>query len=512
MKLDDAGAQPGAAESALASEIASPAPVGVPKGRSWIFAAALSTIFMAAIEGTIVATAMPTIVGALGGFELFSWVFSAYLLTQAVTIPIYGRLADVYGRKRVLLVGIGLFLIGSVLSGFAWSMISLIAFRVIQATGAGALIPVAQTIVGDIYRGEQRARMQGYVSSTFGSAAVIGPAIGSFLVAHVTWSMVFWVNVPLGIAAAVMLQLTLDEEVRKRPHRIDYLGAALMIAGTTSLMFALVQAAGLPRHTIIGLILASGVSFAALWIHESRTPEPMLPLKLFRNRIVASGNVVGLANGAIMMGIVAFLPAYMQGVMGSTALLAGVALTAMSVAWPIGGLAGSRIMLWFSYRVAATIGSVVLLIGSVLMIALDPAFGAAWPIAGALLVGLGLGVTNICFVVAVQANVEWAQRGIATSSTVFSRIVGQSLGTAVFAGMINVGLSGHAAAGSDIVVRLQRGLHQAVERTDLDAAMGAFTHSLHNVYLINGLLAVVVLIAIQFLPAGLKLVQETGGR
>ena len=479
MKLDDAGAQPGAAESALASEIASPAPVGVPKGRSWIFAAALSTIFMAAIEGTIVATAMLTIVGALGGFELFSWVFSAYLLTQAVTIPIYGRLADVYGRKRVLLVGIGLFLLGSVLSGFAWSMISLIAFRVIQATGAGALIPVAQTIVGDIYRGEQRARMQGYVSSTFGSAAVIGPAIGSFLVAHVTWSMVFWVNVPLGIAAAVMLQLTLDEEVRKRPHRIDYLGAALMIAGTTSLMFALVQAAGLPRHTIIGLILASGVSFAALWIHESRTPEPM---------------------------------AYMQGVMGSTALLAGVALTAMSVAWPIGGLAGSRIMLWFSYRVAATIGSVVLLIGSVLMIALDPAFGAAWPIAGALLVGLGLGVTNICFVVAVQANVEWAQRGIATSSTVFSRIVGQSLGTAVFAGMINVGLSGHAAAGSDIVVRLQRGLHQAVERTDLDAAMGAFTHSLHNVYLINGLLAVVVLIAIQFLPAGLKLVQETGGR
>jgi MFS family permease len=239
----------------------------------------------------------------------------------------------------------------------------------------------------------------------------------------------------------------------------------------------------------------------------------MLPLKLFRNRIVASGNVVGLANGAIMMGIVAFLPAYMQGVMGSTALLAGIALTAMSVAWPIGGLIGSRMMLWLSYRVAATIGSTVLLIGSLLMIALDPAFGVAWPIAGALLVGLGLGVTNICYVVAVQANVDWAQRGIATSSTAFSRIVGQSIGTAVFAGIINVGLSGHTTAGSNIVVRMmQRGLQQTVEMTDMEAARDAFTHALHNVYFVNGLLALVVFAAIRFLPAGLKLVQETGDR
>jgi MFS family permease len=310
-----------------------------------------------------------------------------------------------------------------------------------------------------------------------------------------------------------MLQLTLNEDVRKRPHRIDYLGAALMIFGTTSLMFVLVQAAVLPGRTIVGLIVASGVSFTALLIHESRTLEPMLPLKLFRNRIVASGNVVGLANGAIMMGIVAFLPAYMQGVLGSTALLAGVALTAMSVAWPIGGLIGSRIMLLFSYRVAATIGSVVLLIGSLLMIALNPALGVAWPIAGALLVGLGLGVTNICYVVAVQANVDWAQRGIATSSTSFSRIVGQAIGTAVFAGIINFGLSGHTGAESDIVVRMmQRGLRQAVEMTDIAAAMDTFTHSLHNVYLVNGLLALVVFAAVRFLPAGLRLVQETGER
>jgi MFS family permease len=222
---------------------------------------------------------------------------------------------------------------------------------------------------------------------------------------------------------------------------------------------------------------------------------------------------VGLANGAIMMGIVAFLPAYMQGVLGSTALLAGVALTAIAVAWPIGGLIGSRIMLLFSYRVAATIGSVVLLIGSLLMIALNPALGVAWPIAGALLVGLGLGVTNICYVVAVQANVDWAQRGIANSSTSFSRIVGQAIGTAVFAGIINFGLSGHTGAESDIVVRMmQRGLRQAVEMTDIAATMDTFTHSLHNVYLVNGLLALVVFAAVRFLPAGLRLVQETGER
>ena len=488
--------------------------IGVaPDRRGWVFAAALSTIFMAAIEGTIVATAMPTIVGALGGLEHFSWVFSAYLLTQAIMIPIYGRLADMYGRKRVLHFGIGVFLTGSLLCGFAWSMTSLIVFRVVQGVGAGALVPVGQTVVGDIYSGEQRARMQGYVSSTFGCAAVIGPIIGSFLVTHFDWSLIFWVNIPLGIIAGVMLEVALTDNNRKRPHRIDIVGSVLMALTTATLMFALVQAAVLNKVVIMGLIVVSALLLTVFLAYERRVPEPMLPVKLFGNRIVAGGNAVGLANGAIMMSIVGFLPAYMQGVMGASATLAGAALAAMSVAWPFGGFVGSRMMLWSTYRVAATIGGVVLVAGSLLMIAVNPALSPAWPITAALLMGFGMGVTNICFVVAIQANVDWAQRGIATSSVMFTRIIGQSLGSAVFGGILNIGLSGHPGGANDIIVRMmQPGMQRTPELTGMERLMDALSRSLHNIYQLSGLLALAVLTAILFLPLGLKLVQRKEDR
>src|ERR1700756_1427673 len=209
--------------------------------RPMVFVAALSIIFMAAIEGTIVATAMPTIVGALGGIDLFSWIFGAYLLTQAILIPIYGRLADLYGRKPVLLFGIAVFLVGSALCGLSWNMVSLIVFRIVQGIGAGALIPVSQTVVADIYSGEARARMQGYISSTFGSAAVIGPMIGGLIATHISWKAIFWLNIPLGIVAASLLTMALKEEVRQRHHHIDYVGALLMASATTIIMMALIH-------------------------------------------------------------------------------------------------------------------------------------------------------------------------------------------------------------------------------------------------------------------------------
>src|SRR6202161_2739504 len=214
---------------------------GTPPHRPMVFVAALATIFMAAIEGKIVAPAMPTIVGTLGGIGLFSWIFGAYLLTQAILIPIYGRLADLYGRKPVLLFGIGVFLVGSALCGLSWNMVSLIVFRIVQGIGAGALIPVSQTVVADIYSGEARARMQGYISSTFGSAAVLGPMVGGLIATHVSWKAVFWINIPLGIIAASLLAVALKEDVTKRRHRIDYVGAALLASATALIMIALIH-------------------------------------------------------------------------------------------------------------------------------------------------------------------------------------------------------------------------------------------------------------------------------
>ncbi len=471
-----------------------------------VFVAALSTIFMAAIEGTIVATAMPTIVGALGGIDLFSWIFGAYLLTQAILIPIYGRLSDLYGRKPVLLFGIGVFLIGSGLCGLAWNMISLIAFRIVQGIGAGALIPVSQTVVADIYSGEARARMQGYISSTFGSAAIIGPMIGGMIATHVSWRAIFWINIPLGIIAASLLTVALKEEVKKRRHQIDYIGAVLMALATAIIMIALVNADTAGIAVLAVAFCISVLLIAALIFYESRTSEPMIPIRLYRNRLIAGGNWIGAANGAISMAIVGFLPVFMQGLMGSSTLGAGLALAAMSVLWPFGGFVGSRLVLRMSYRLSSTIGAVVLLTGSILLILLHPDAHPLQPVIAAGIMGLGMGITNITCVVAIQANVEWSQRGTAMSSVFFSRIIGQSFGSAVFGGIFNAGLSGHSAMnGNEFVHLLQEGHQRIADIPGIQGVLDALAHALHNIYLLGGLIAVLQLAAVLSYPANLRL-------
>jgi MFS family permease len=281
-------------------------------------------IFMVATDSHIVATAMPTIVADLGGFRLFSWAFAAFLLAQAVTIPIYGRLADLYGRKRVFFAGTSVFLLGSLLCGCAWDMGALVLFRAIQGIGAGAIQPIATTIIGDIYTPVERARMQGYVSDMYGVAAVIGPTLGAFVIEHVSWSLVFWVNLPIGAACFVMFGLFLHEHREPRRHRVDYLGSALLMLGVGAPMFALVQLGNADGPIVGALALGGAVALAALALNERRAAEPMLPLKLWRNRVVAVGCLAGFFNGALMMGVSGFLPTYVQGAMGRGATAAGV--------------------------------------------------------------------------------------------------------------------------------------------------------------------------------------------
>jgi EmrB/QacA subfamily drug resistance transporter len=477
--------------------------------RGMVFAAALSTIFMAAIEGTIVATAMPTIVGSLGGIDLFSWIFGAYLLTQAILIPIYGRLSDLYGRKPVLLFGIGVFLVGSTLCGLAWNMMSLIAFRIVQGIGAAALIPVSQTVVADIYSGEARARMQGYISSTFGSAAIIGPMIGGLIATHISWKAIFWINIPLGLIAASLLTIALKEEVMKRRHHIDYIGAVLMASTTALIMVALIHANTLSIAALVGAFCAAAALLAALIFYESRTPEPMIPIRLYRNRLVAGGNWVGAANGAISMAVVGFLPVYMQGLMGASALTSGLALGAMSVLWPSGGFVGSRLVLRMSYRLSSTIGAVILVTGSTLLVFLHPGANPLQPIIAAGVMGLGMGITNISFVVAIQANVDWSQRGAAMSSLFFSRIIGQSFGSAVFGGIFNAGLASRGSVnGGEFVRLLQEGHQQVANIPGIQGVLDALAHSVHSIYLLSGAIAVLVLVAVRTFPAGLRLLDR----
>ncbi len=475
-----------------------------PSSRSLVTAAAVAVILISAIEGTIVATVMPQIVGQLGRFDLFSWVFTAYLLTQAVTIPIYGRLADIYGRKRMLLISVGLFLLGSVMCGFAGGMVSLIVFRVVQGTGAGGLVPLAQTVVGDLYTPVERARLQGYLSSVWAIGSIVGPLLGAFLVAHTIWPMVFWVNIPIGAIAAGMLILWLHEGLKKRQHRIDYAGALLMVSGSGLLMFAVVQAPHLGAALFAALVLGAVVLLTLLVVYEKRAPEPMIPIELLQNRIVAAGALGCFALGAIMMGATAFLSLYIQGVMGRSAVVAGLLLMTPSLTWPIGSSTGGWIMLRTSYRATTLIGTLPLLMGCALMVALVPTSGAFVAAFGVAFIGIGMGLTNNTFTVAIQGSVDWGQRGVATSTVSFMRQVGQSIGAAVFGGTVNAQLAG-AGAGADIVDRI---MDPTLRHTISAAAIAPLTQAiaagLHHVYLITAVLALLVLGTALMLPKGLS--------
>ena len=479
--------------------------------RTIVFVAALIATFIPAVESSIVATAMPTIVGSLGGFRLFSWVFAVPLLTMAVTIPLYGRLADIYGRKRVFFFGTGVFLIGTTLCGFARSVEVLICFRAIQGLGSGAIQPIAMTIVGDIYTPAERARVQGWTSAVFGLAAVVGPALGAYLVQHVHWSVVFWVNLPIGCLAITMFALYLPEPPERREHRIDYLGGVLLIVGVGSLMLALVQAKSLGGEGVAGLIALGAAALAALYWHEGRTPEPMLPLQMWRRRVVLLCNIAGFGASATMMAVSALLPLYVQGVMGKSPATAGVVISAQSVSWMFAAFAAGRVMIRSSYRISAGIGGASLVLGALMLALLEPESSWLWPAAAGFVMGIGMGFCNTTFLVAIQANVGFHERGLGTSSQMFMRMIGQSAGAAAFGAIINFGVDRLLPGSGELVNRMLEPATRASLGGDTLAKLAdAVGQAAHNAFLLAVALAAVTLIATVSLPARLSPVRQAG--
>ena len=465
----------------------------------------MMAIVLTATEGSIVATAMPTIVADLGGFDLFSWAFATFLLTQAVSIPIYGWLADLYGRKPVFFAGTSLFLVASLLCGLASGMASFIIFRALQGVGAGAIQPVATTIVGDIYTPAERARVQGYLSGVFGIAAIFGPPLGAFLVDHVGWPFVFWINLPIGAASFAMLSLFLREGHQTRRHRIDYAGSALLTAGAGALMVVLLEARRLGAATIIALAIGGASALIALAVNEKRAAEPIFPATVWGNRVIALGNLGGFTSGALIMAVSGYLPTYVQGAMGGSVLAAGLVMGASSISWAFASFAAGRLMVRTSYRLVAVIGGLSLVTGSLFLVALEPGRTLAWAATGSFVIGIGMGFCNTAFVVSIQASVGWTERGVATSSYMFMRIVGQSAGAAVFGAVLNFGLSRHAPQAGDLINRLlDPALRHSLGRGELAQLGGAIASSLHLVYIIAGLAAVVTLCLAGALPAALS--------
>lgn len=481
--------------------------------RPLVLASVVLAMFMGAIEATIVSTAMPAIVGDLGGFSLYSWVFSAYLLMNAVTVLIYGKLSDLFGRKPVLIFGIIIFLIGSLLCGFAESMTMLIIFRLIQGFGAGAVMPIATTIVGDIYSKEERAQIQGYLSSVWGISAIMGPAIGGILVEYVSWHYVFWINIPLGILAIIGVGKYLHENVEKKKHKIDYLGAVLLTISISTLMFVLVEGGtkwAWSSPVAISLFVISFVSFIFFVYQEKRAAEPMMPFSIWKERSILIANLASLSTGVMLIGISSFLPAFVQGVMEKSPIVAGFTLTTMSIGWPIASWAAGRLLLKIGFRSTSLIGGVSLVLGSIMFATLSPEAGPLWAAAGSFLVGVGMGLTSTSFIVSIQSTVSWQQRGIATAANMFMRNLGNTIGAALLGGILNSQIMTYykekgQGISENLTIDSANILLNAEERNKLaegvkELLQDGLTFALHSVYYAVLLFAIISFIFIMFLP------------
>jgi len=419
--------------------------VGFRSERGPVLVALMVTTGLVAIDSTILATAVPTIVRELGGFSSFPWLFSLYLLTQAVTVPIYSKLADTWGRKPVVLVGVALFGIGSVLCGFAWSMPALIAFRAVQGLGAGAVQPMAVTIAGDIYTVAERAKVQGYIASVWAISSVVGPTLGGVFSQLLSWRWIFFVNVPLCLLAAWLLWRRLHEQVERRPHRVDWLGGALLTASLSLLILGILEGgnawawASGPSVAVLGGGLVLLVVFLRV---ELRAEEPVLPLALLSRRLLATAALISVGVGVILIGLTSYVPSFLEALLGVSPLQSGLTLALLTIGWPISASQSGRLYLRLGFRITALIGTTIVVLGcaGLLLAAGSPSLVSVG--AACLVVGLGLGLTASPTLIAAQSSVEWGERGVVTGANLFARSMGSAVGVAVLGAIVNASLRG----------------------------------------------------------------------
>lgn len=398
------------------------------------------SLSLVALDATVLATAVPTIVGELGGFAMFPWLFSGYLLAQAVTTPLYAKMSDVFGRKPVMLVGIGLFLLGSVLCAVAWSMPALIVARAIQGVGAGAVQPMSVTIVGDIYSLAERARVQGYFASVWAIASVIGPTLGGLFAELGIWRGVFVINVPLCLLAGWMMLRRFHEDTDRGPRSIDYPGAVLLTLGLALLVLAILgggQSWEWDSPASVAAFASGGALLTAFVLAARRAAEPILPGFVLTRRLLLTTTMAGLAVGAILIGLTSFVPTYLEGSLGVSPVMAGLALTTLTIGWPLtAGLAG-RVYLRIGFKRTAAIGAVLVLIGTGALLAVVHRPNIVVVAALCFVTGCGLGLLALPSLIAAQSSVDWGERGVVSGAHMFARSLGSALGVAVFGAVAN---------------------------------------------------------------------------
>jgi EmrB/QacA subfamily drug resistance transporter len=414
-----------------------------------VFGALMLALLLAALDQTIVSTALPTIVGDLGGLTQLSWVVTAYLLTSTVSTPLYGKLGDLYGRKKIFQAAIVIFLAGSMLAGLAQNMVELIGFRALQGIGAGGLIVGAQAIVGDLVSPRERGKYMGYFGAVFGLATIAGPLLGGFFVDHASWRWVFYVNIPIGVAALVAVATLLHLPRHTVKHQIDFLGAGLLAAAVSCVVLLATWggsqfAWGSPQ--IIGLGVAALVLLGAFISVERRAAEPIVPLRLFRNKVFSLSSAIGFIVGFGLFGAVVFLPQYMQIVRGFGATNAGLLLVPL-----MGGVlvtsigSGQLISRTGRYKVFPILGTAFMGLGLFLFSTMDQSTALGLTIAYMVVLGIGLGMVMQVLILMSQNAVDYRDLGTATSLATFFRSIGGSFGVALFGAIYAGGLTSNLA-------------------------------------------------------------------
>jgi EmrB/QacA subfamily drug resistance transporter len=476
-------------------------------GRRVVTAALLVAMMVTAVEQLVVSPAMTTIVAQLKGFEIYPWVISAYLLATTVSTPIYGKLADLFGRKRVLLFGLALFSVGSVLSGTSQSMGQLIAMRTIQGLGAGAVGPIVLTMLGDLFTLQERAHVQSLFSTVWGLSSVGGPLSGGYLTDHLGWRWVFLLCVPFAVAAIVMLLYYVSEPVRERTVApIDWAGAGLLTAGMSSLLWAVLNASRQGAATNAILLGASAVLMVFFVIRERHAADPILPLDLMTRPVIAAALVGSFLFGGILFGLDAYIPLYVQGVRGGNATLAGQALIPFFLAWAVSVALAARAVVHRGFRWGGMVGSAVVVLGNLALVtgASFPESYRIWFMVGLAVAGTGMGPTSLSFILAVQHEVSWGQRGVATGAATFLRTIGGAIGVGLLGATLFWGL-GHRlkladASDINVVAALRPETHKNLSASQLRLVQTNLGLTLRDVYLQIAFMAAGSLICALWLP------------
>lgn len=471
----------------------------------------MMALFLAAVELTVVGTAMPTIISQLGGLAAYSWVFAVYSLASTMMTPIFGRLSDQFGRRPIFLLGMAIFLVGSALSGLSQTMTQLILFRAIQGLGAGALIPLSFTIVGDVYTLAQRARVQGLFSSVWGIASLLGPLVGGFLVDNASWRWVFYVNIPFGLLAMAMIWINLKEPPRDHAgQRIDFAGAALLAASTISLLVAIQQGGrtwawlSLPSLTLLALF---AVTFWLLIRVERRAEHPMLDLGLFQDRMYRVAAAHGILAGFALFGVTSFLPLFGQAVLDLSATAAGAILTPQIIGWTISSSLGTPFVLKVGYRRMVLVAMTVMLLGAILLARQGVDSSVVSVGISQALCGAGMGLTLSSLLIAVQNRVVRSQMGAATSGLTFMRTIGGALGVSIMGAVMVAGVtSGLAHLGGSVTIPAESLLNPAeagaLPPETLAEVREVLAAALRNVFLVALASTTLAWIVVWFTPGG----------